>query len=202
MSLFMPRGYHGSEPSFNNLFRLLDDFNAYAQESKGDVDRLTKSNPAHIFSPKFDVRETEAAYELHGELPGIEREHVNIEFTDSQTVVIRGRVERSYTSGTPPTSITEKGEGQSPHKATVEDESAEANDGRQVAKRPGQQVGKKQTSNEKYWVTERSIGEFSRTFSFPTRIDQDGVTASLKNGILSLVVPKAKKNEARRIAIN
>jgi HSP20 family molecular chaperone IbpA len=55
---------------------------------------------------------------------------------------------------------------------------------------------------DKYWVQERSIGEFARTFSFPSRVDQDAVSANLNNGVLSLVIPKAKKHEARRIAIN
>ena len=55
---------------------------------------------------------------------------------------------------------------------------------------------------DKYWVSERSIGEFSRTFSFPSPVDQDTVTAGLDNGILNLSIPKAKKKESRRITIN
>lgn len=53
----------------------------------------------------------------------------------------------------------------------------------------------------RYWVSERSVGTFHRTFSFPKRIDSEGVTASLKNGILDIVVPKAKAPEARKITI-
>lgn len=53
----------------------------------------------------------------------------------------------------------------------------------------------------KYWISERSVGEFERRFSFPGRVDQDAVKASLKNGVLSVVVPKVLAREARRIQI-
>ena len=53
----------------------------------------------------------------------------------------------------------------------------------------------------KYWISERSVGEFERRFSFPGRVNQDAVRASLRNGILSVVVPKVVKGEARRIVI-
>ena len=53
----------------------------------------------------------------------------------------------------------------------------------------------------RYWVSERSVGSFQRTFSFPGRIDAENVTASLKNGILDITVPKAKAPEARKINI-
>ena len=53
----------------------------------------------------------------------------------------------------------------------------------------------------KYWVSERSIGEFERRFAFPGRVDQEAVKASLRNGILSIVVPKIVEQGARRIQI-
>jgi len=53
----------------------------------------------------------------------------------------------------------------------------------------------------KYWVSERSVGEFRRDFSFPARIDQDAVKASLKNGVLSIVVPKAKAVKSKKVTI-
>jgi len=167
------------------------------------------------FNPKFDVKEVTDAYELHGELPGIEQEDVEIEFTDIQTITVKGRTERSYTSGTPPAAIEPAHatgaitEGETTntnnHKATVEDEGAEsATTPVDTPKTETAEVVKAQPKpNEaKYWVSERSVGEFSRSFTFPIRVDQDGVRASMKNGILSIVVPKAKKHESRKIAIN
>lgn len=218
MSLF-PRSYFGPEASFTPLFRLLDDFDNYSREvssqNGGGNNKAGRRQALPTFSPRFDVKETEAAYELHGELPGIEKDNVHIEFTEPQTVVISGRTERHYTSGTPPAglveggqqqqSITEGGENNNSHKASVADEEAEKakEQGSQVAttNKNNKQPEKKQPA-EKFWVSERSVGEFSRTFSFPTPVDQEGVVANLNNGVLSVTVPKAKKRESKRIAIN
>jgi HSP20 family molecular chaperone IbpA len=161
------------------------------------------------FNPRFDVRELADAYELHGELPGVEQKDIEIEFTDPQTLTIRGRIERTYTSGTPPSNLVEgtkssgaiteggeqqqRGEQQQSHKATVEDEGAA---------KASQDTAVATQEQAKYWVSERSVGEFARSFSFPTRVDQDAVKASMKNGILSILVPKAKKHESRKITIS
>jgi HSP20 family molecular chaperone IbpA len=155
------------------------------------------------------VKELGDKYELYGELPGIEQKDIDIEFTDNSTLTIRGRSERSYSSGTPPRGFVEGPESQgaiesgqsSEHKATVEDEPESSS---QVTK--GQQGQQGQQANKaaegKFWVSERSVGEFSRSFSFPERVDQENVRASMKNGILSVVVPKAKKQEKRKITIS
>lgn len=219
MSLF-PRSYFGPEASFTPLFRLLDDFDNYSREVSSQGDNKATGGRRHLptFSPRFDVKETEAGYELHGELPGIEKDNVHIEFTEPQTVVISGRTERHYTSGTPPAGLVEgptssgaitDGESQNnnnSHKASVADEEAEKakEQGSQVATTINnkQQQPEYKKPAEKFWVSERSVGEFSRTFSFPTPVDQEGVVANLNNGILSVTVPKAKKRESKRIAIN
>ncbi|KAF3762980.1 regulated by circadian rhythms/ protein binding protein [Cryphonectria parasitica EP155] len=215
---FFPRSYFAPEASFTPLFRLLDDFDNYSREVSAQGNTKAGSRRAlPTFSPRFDVKETEAGYELHGELPGVDKENVSIEFSEPQTLVISGRSERTYTSGTPPAGLVESGgsdamsgaitEGSDKdtasvsHKATVEDEAAETakeQQGTQITKAEPQQ----QKPKEKFWVSERSVGEFSRTFSFPTPVDQEAVAANLNNGILSVVVPKAKKHESRRIAVN
>ncbi|KAK3330013.1 putative heat shock protein [Apodospora peruviana] len=94
------------------------------------------------FTPNFDAIETEDAYALYGELPGAERENVSIEFSDPQTIVIHGTVERNYSqpiTTSPPASepeeavpaltneeehdaATETPRPRSPYQATVEDD--------------------------------------------------------------------------------
>jgi HSP20 family molecular chaperone IbpA len=213
---FFPRSLYNSNAdtssSFHPLVRLLDDFDNYSRHGQGK-----RSGPGlPTWQPKFDIRETADAYELHGELPGMVKENVNIEFTDPQTMHIRGRVERTYTAGSAPRgghledgntrgAVTEGGEDnhrRNSHQATVEDENASKDSEHQQVTTTNDGSSKKQADKAKYWLTERSIGEFSRSFSFPTRVEQDGVSANLKDGILSVTVPKAKKHEARRIAIN
>ena len=48
---------------------------------------------------------------------------------------------------------------------------------------------------------ERPRGSFERTYRFPERIDADNVRASFKEGKLTINVPRAQVQQARRIAI-
>jgi len=205
MSLF-PRSFGSSDPttSFHPLFRLLDDFDQY--RSDNGTKRQNQSN-VKSFAPKFDVSEHGDRYELHGELPGIEQKDVEIEFSDRQTLTIRGHTERSYTSGTPPTASIEG----SKSSGTIEGSHGTEEQSQTAAKENGlankdNEVGTKEQkppkSDIKYWVSERSVGHFSRSFNFPTPVDQENVSASIKNGILSLIIPKAKKPESRKITIS
>lgn len=221
---FFPRNFYNTsnDASFTPLFRLLDDFDSYSRQGGNCNGRRTQAVPT--WQPKFDIRETADAYELHGELPGMVKENIHIEFTEPQTILVRGRTERTYTAGSSPAgaiedtsavsaSISEAGEERrNSHQATVEDEEEDVTI---ATKEAGwEDVSARKTNEEnaleqqlpvdkaKYWLTERNIGEFSRSFNFPGRVEQDSVSASLKDGILTLSVPKAKKHEARPIAIN
>lgn len=48
---------------------------------------------------------------------------------------------------------------------------------------------------------ERFHGSFERTFRFPEKIDAANVTATFKNGLLSITVPRAKAPEVRKVLI-
>lgn len=48
---------------------------------------------------------------------------------------------------------------------------------------------------------EYGIGDYSRSFSIPDDIDRNKIEASIKSGVLSLVLPKAEPEKARRIEI-
>lgn len=48
---------------------------------------------------------------------------------------------------------------------------------------------------------ERGHGAFSRTFEFASRIDVDAVTADLTNGVLTITLPKAIRQPARKIEV-
>jgi HSP20 family molecular chaperone IbpA len=180
---------------FSPLFRLFDE---YERQAFRHVDQNIRS-----FSPKFDVKELPDAYELHGEFPGIEQKNINIEWTDGNTLTISGRHETVKEEGTKPQALLEGTEKKDEHyhKPTVEDEDGETLHDTQVAKKPEQEVARQTDNDAKFWVSERSVGEFHRSFAFPARIDQEAVKASLKNGILSIVVPKAKAPQPRKINI-
>lgn len=203
--------YFSSIPTgdFSSLFRLLDDYDSHRastghQSSSGGSRHAA---PVRSFAPKFDVRESKEAYELLGELPGIEQKDIHIEFSDSSTLTVKGRVERSdsYGSGGKISGrITDTEHGnQEYQKPTAEDEGAadtkkDEDANKEVTKRDeGAQQPK-----YKYWVAERSVGEFHRSFNFPTRVDTDNVKAGLKNGILIITVKKAAEPQPKKINID
>ncbi|KAK8158966.1 HSP20-like chaperone [Phyllosticta citrichinensis] len=188
------------------LFRLLDDYDRASRSAFRDVPQSIRT-----FAPKFDVKETKEAYELHGELPGIAQKDINIEWSDGNTLTVSGRTEHRAERGERPQGFIEDGDASEQqkkdyHKPTVEEESAQASKGKQSTSTEvtttdkNQEIGKP-SDEAKYWVTERSVGEFHRSFSFPGRVDQDNVKASLKDGVLAITVPKAKAPQARKIAI-
>jgi len=55
---------------------------------------------------------------------------------------------------------------------------------------------------EQYHRVERGHGSFSRGFSLPEPIDVDGVAADLKDGILTVTIPKSRDRAARRIDVS
>jgi HSP20 family protein len=63
----------------------------------------------------------------------------------------------------------------------------------------GERAG--QVPCEQYHRVERGHGRFSRTFVLPEPIDVDGVTADLKDGLLTITIPKAAGRGSRRIDV-
>lgn len=181
MSLFRTMPTSGD---FGPLFRLLDDYDVH-RTSRGQGSSLRS------FTPRFDVRESDDAYHLDGELPGIPQENIEIEFSDHQTLVIKGRSEReSTTTNSPPASTAEEGQNDNNNSGIV-----------QTGNKDQSVTTKADNNKHRYWVSERSVGEFHRSFAFPGHVDQDKVKASLNNGILSVVVPKATAPGSKKITI-
>ena len=159
MSLFQPFPTTSNDVGFAPLFRFLDDYDVH-RSSRDSQSGL--SAPSYTRSPRFDVRETKESYNLDGELPGTLQKDIEIEFSDPQTLIMKGTSEREY-------------------------HTPDSNDDSDLGHR--------------YWVSERSTGEFQRSFKFPTRVDQDAVKASLRNGILSVTVPKATAPTPKKITV-
>jgi len=207
---------------FTPLFRLLDDYDTHrSTHSKASS---SKSLKRHHFTPKFDVREVNDSYYLDGELPGALQDNIEIEFSDPHTLVIKGKTARA--SDTQQGSLADlDAEESTPsgasspksYHATVEDGNEDGDDtvmssGENAAHRVSSKantmvtkgespLSKNSTPQFKYWVSERSFGGFSRTFNFLERINQDAVRANLKDGILSVVVPKAPAHAAKKIRV-
>jgi len=55
---------------------------------------------------------------------------------------------------------------------------------------------------EQYHRVERGHGRFSRAFALPEPIDVDAISADLKDGILTVTIPKSADRGTRRIAVS
>ena len=49
---------------------------------------------------------------------------------------------------------------------------------------------------------EYNVGNYARSFQLSSKIEQDGITAELKDGVMTLVLPKAEKAKPRRISVS
>ena len=104
------------------------------------------------FTPLADIEESEDAYTVELELPGVKKDDISVEVSGRRLVVSGERKERERVG-----------------------------------------ILRRRT---------RSVGRFHYEVSLPSALDEDGVDASLSDGVLSLRVPKAASERPRRIKVN
>lgn len=67
-------------------------------------------------------------------------------------------------------------------------------------------AGKRETEavneGERWHLSERSHGNFSRTFTLPEDVDSEKVVAELRNGVLTLMVPKRPEVRPKKISVS
>lgn len=212
MSLLFPRFAYAPARSCGPARHEVAPLWSLFDDTLNEIQRASRQTRRQ-FSPRFDIKENKESYSLEGELPGIDQKNISVEFTDEHTLTIKGHTGSSTQSGTPaetvdsPEQASETNSVKS-HQATVEDDepangsAAQAGESSEVAKTVAPEApAKAEQPQQQSWLSERHYGEFSRSFSFASRVDQEAVRASLKHGILSVVVPKAAVPESRRINI-
>jgi HSP20 family protein len=104
-------------------------------------------------APPIDVRETNDAYVVEIDLPGIESQDVEV-LVEGRTLSVRGKFTK---------------------------EAEREKDG--------------------WLLKERRTGDFVRAIALPGMIDTDGARSAFENGVLTITLPKAAQNRARRIEI-
>ncbi|MBZ0268372.1 Hsp20 family protein [bacterium] len=103
--------------------------------------------------PSFDVKETEEAFVLEADVPGVKEEDLRIELTG-------GRLSVS-----------------------------------------GKRESRQQHDGDRYYSVERAFGGFRRSFTLPEGADAQKITADLKDGVLTLSIPRKPGGKPRRIPV-
>lgn len=135
---------------YRNVSSLQDEVErAFRQAFEG----RSMASPAGAFSPALDVEETEDAFTLHVELPGVNSDDVEVSLEENVLTIAGER--RFY-------------------------DEREAEGFRRI---------------------ERHFGRFHRSVRLPDRVDPDGVSASYRDGLLTVTVPKAEESRPRRIEV-
>ena len=65
----------------------------------------------------------------------------------------------------------------------------------------GERRREKDEKTTKYHRVERSYGSFVRSFSLPDQVDENGVKAEYRDGMLNLQIPKSEKAKPRAIEV-
>lgn len=131
---------------FQDLFR--DDFWGF-----GGLSRLMDEPWPRVFTPAVDVLDTERAYMLKVEVPGMKPEEIDLSLENNV--------------------LTLKGE------RKLEQES--------------QQEG--------YRRVERRYGSFARSFVLPEGVQTNDIEAVVKDGLLTITIPKVPQPAPRKIAV-
>ena len=103
--------------------------------------------------PNVDIYETKDAICVRAELPGVDKNAVNVEVKEG---VLNLRGERKF---------------------------------------------EREVKEENYHRIERSYGTFHRSFTLPSSVDAEKVTARMKDGVLELDLPKKEQAKAKQIKI-
>ncbi|KAF5234544.1 hypothetical protein FAUST_7524 [Fusarium austroamericanum] len=240
MAFFLPRTVYHTQAPLNPLYHLLRELDQSVQQPQQPQRRRQcqpqqKSQaqaecPAYRvttrpWEPRFEAHETEDSFVLYGELPGLNKENVTVEFPEPRKLVVSGKVERftdtpkpaeTTTEQTAPAPVVESDnedtQSRSSYQATVEDDvddefevlSHTSQKSETVSQAqpeaPSQKAVEKQPEQPKEPRRAGYTKEFSRYFTFPTYINHEAVTAELKDGLLTIIVPKAVP-QSHRIVI-
>ena len=139
----------------NDIVRRNDPFDIFSRF--GDLfEREPFFSPAARteWLPPVDIKETDASYVFHMDVPGMKPEDLDVELHEG-ILSIRG-------------SRTEE----------------------------------KKEEDKGYVRTERRQGSFARQFRVPTNVQADSLKAEVKDGVLTIEVPKGTEQGARKVTVS
>ncbi len=110
------------------------------------------TKPGRVFIPVTDIFETDQALTVVLEMPGVNKDSVDVR-VENDVLSVEGRVDFSNYAGLQPV------------------------------------------------YTEYNVGNYARSFHLSSKIEQDAIRAELKDGVMTLVLPKAERARARKINV-
>lgn len=164
---------------------------------------VTSHGDKHTIAPLFDVRETPEAYFLEGEFHGVSTtEDIRVEWTGPRTISIEANVSRVDLETEWGIDIEPKTKGKAPE----EEDGRPAEPKRTASGKSGKdqkQAKFKDQSAIRQWTSERHVGHYHRTFTFPHDVKQESVKARLSQGLLKMMILKKEATkEAQRVPID
>ena len=122
-------------------------------QQKREVDKAQESTrPMRAFVPTTDIFETEEALMVILEMPGVDRDNIEVS-VENEVLTVEGRINFGKYEGLQPI------------------------------------------------YGEYNIGPFRRSFRISSRVDQDKISAEMRDGVITLVLPKAEEAKPRRIEV-
>ena len=171
----------------DSFFRKPSIFSNEFHNMFNDLERATAALPGNAlssagsFAPRVRLIEEGPAYHLEAEVPGFNKESLSIDFPDTQVLRLCGQ----YTATVCDEPPKMESQTQSTAASFAEDTSKQLSDKR-----------------AKVWHNERISRSFQRFVSLPSPVNADAVKASLKDGVLSVVLPKLERTtESKKIEI-
>ena len=122
-------------------------------QQKREVDKGEEATtPTRAFMPNADVFETEDALTVVLEMPGVDRDHMEIGI-DNGVLTVEGQIDFGKYEGLRPI------------------------------------------------YGEYNVGPYRRSFRISNRIDQDRISAEMRDGVITLLLPKAEEAKPRKIEV-
>lgn len=122
-------------------------------QQKREVEKAQEqTTPMRAFLPTTDIYETEDALTVVLEMPGVDRDNIEVN-VENGVLTVEGKINFGKYEGMQPI------------------------------------------------YSEYNIGPYRRSFRISSRVDQDRIRAEMRDGVISLVLPKAEEAKARRIEV-
>ncbi len=162
-----------------NELSILDDIFNTAYAAFPD---LSCSCPS--YSPDVDVLETKNAYTISMDLPGMTEKDVDISLKEGILTIasVNHAAEEGNAENAENKEVAEAKEGDNTEDNNTEDTSAE--------------------DKPIYLIRERHAMSFARSFKLPRDTDHSAISASFKNGVLEVSIPRKEAEQPKRIAIS